>query len=812
MKRLLSYIVTGFVAASAQFLDNRDTCAHRVVNCDPQVDHFETKISIEHASSVSRLQYENTHVLLEQSWPTRGPWMKATNQKVILVRCGCPIPEISPDWVGANIIHVPVSSVMVQMPSTLTKFYMMGQRSKVTAVESTRFLSDGTPEVVSDIRDGTLVTLDRAPNGQPSTLIKLSFSGSTFSSNSTGFRLHLTSTDCTATDDSCFLQSTSCIYPAVDDGMALDEKLHEALSSFNSIPEWTTGGNIWTLSKGVPDNEPSTSLSYEVYFDFQLPMSLGLQGDASECGIPDMEVIVNRDVASSRNPIYHRLHDLSGGFPDVLVTEPRSLGPLADDPKILARQFLDSDPGEETPLGRAELMKLTSILVGSESTGNSLFDLIKTRYMRAKEIAMTAKYRPTVMVGKPGTWNEAARSSWMITVGSTYVGQFLRDANVEYRNADDSINEQVCGSGCGVCPSGTSDTRCSVPIDEYLELFRWADYWISAGIGANCWSASCNFEITSDELLNQNREIFSQFLPMRCGSVLALDKAHGPSGNPYWDIGRLRPDLILEDIVALMHPDVEIQGETTFFRKLPIPQDLSGVEECPRTLLPPKPEKGSVHITASFVMKAEPPSEVAFMGSPEFSIYDKLYSNVNSAVARKLNVNLEDMEIRMMNRMDLGFFPFAVTVRVSNCPDHKCGLEIGQDMNALDEVIVDALDIPWISGVKEISTLPVVVVDEFDDRIPLIDLLPEEKDTHEKPEPEPMPEPVKESKPESSEVPITKVEENSDGGVSKVGLGVGIAATVLVYVVSIVFTYKIAFAKGVETKSPPGMSTDGGMA
>ena len=50
---------------------------------------------------------------------------------------------------------------------------MMGQQSKVAAEESTRFLTDGTPEAVTDIRDGTLVHLDHAPKGQP----KLSFLG-----------------------------------------------------------------------------------------------------------------------------------------------------------------------------------------------------------------------------------------------------------------------------------------------------------------------------------------------------------------------------------------------------------------------------------------------------------------------------------------------------------------------------------------------------------------------------------------------------------------------------------------------------------
>ena len=62
------------------YLDNRDTCAHRVINCNPDVDHFETKVTMEHSSSVRRLDYYNTHIILEQAWPTRGPWMKNTTQ------------------------------------------------------------------------------------------------------------------------------------------------------------------------------------------------------------------------------------------------------------------------------------------------------------------------------------------------------------------------------------------------------------------------------------------------------------------------------------------------------------------------------------------------------------------------------------------------------------------------------------------------------------------------------------------------------------------------------------------------------------
>ena len=827
-------------------LDNRDTCSNRVVNCDPSVDHFETKIEMKHSSSVTKLEYHNTHVLLEQSWPTRGPWMKNTTQKVVLIRCGCPIPsDLSSDWIhndDVNIIHVPVSSVVVQMPNSLSKVYMLGQRSKVAAIESSRWISaTATPEVATDIRDGTVRLLDRSFNGKPSTRIRLSFTNGVFTDPTHGFRLQLVEEDASSM---IVLGQTDCIYPSASVNDDQTETLETMLDrAFNSIPGWVDAGTVWVLTSGDAMAVPSTSLSYTLFFDHQLPMGLSLQGEAGTCGSSDVEFKIDRDVAPSNRPIYHRLHDLANGFPDVVITEPRSLGPLADDPKVRARQFLDADPGEATPLGRAELMKLIAVLVGSVNTGNTLFDLIELRYNNAKALAKTARTRPTVMVGKPGTWNEAARNSWMIMVGTTYVGQFLRDANVEYRNSDDSINDAVCGpNGCGVCPSGTSDTRCSVPLSDYLDLFRDADYWIVAGIGANCWSGSCNFQITSDDLLDQNRDIYSQFLPMQCGTLIGLDKAHSSSsgGNPYWELGRIRPDLILLDLVALMHPDVKVpQDDTTFFRMLPAPTNKTGLPACPRTLLPVKVPSGTVYVTANYVVKiTNPPSatssESMIIGAPRFAILDRFSPTLNVDLASKLGVNKNDLEIVLTNGMehddddddDDSSFTIAVTVRVSknNCQDHSCGVSVGEKLSDLGPDIERSLGLSWITVDRDDTVTSVRILDHKGDIIPLTDLLfrdegPTTPDNNNDGN-------AGESRGSSSSdmvdgEPIMMATTGTDDDDDKLSSGAlaGIVVGVLAaFVVSIFATYKSAYARGVNDtrslldKGNDGIATSGGEA
>lgn len=361
-----------------------------MLNCDPDVDHFETKVEMDHSSTVDTLEYKNTYILLDQTWPTRGPWMKSTSQKIVFVRCGCPVPELSADWSEANVIHIPVSTVMVQMPDTLSKIYLMGQRSKVVAVESNRYISDATPEIHTDIRDGTVNRLDLSLNGKPSTRVTLSFTDGVFDANDVGFRLQLV-------DDNDgipkTLAETECIFPASDDPEPLEAVMERA---FNSSPGYVETGKAWVIMKGDATATPS-SLSYDIFFANQLPMKLILQGEASTCG-GDVKFNIDRSSAPANRPIYYRLHELQGGFPDALIVQPRSLGPLADDPKVKARLFIDSDPGEKTPLGRAELMKLMAILLGSVETGNTLFDSIEQRYGEAKALAEKASYRPSVHV------------------------------------------------------------------------------------------------------------------------------------------------------------------------------------------------------------------------------------------------------------------------------------------------------------------------------------------------------------------------------------------------------------------------------
>lgn len=206
----------------------------------------------------------------------------------------------------------------------------------------------------------------------------------------------------------------------------------------------------------------------------------------------------------------------------------------------------------------------------------------------------------------------------------------LRDDNVEYRNSDDSVNQRVCGSGCGVCPSVK------------------------------------NFQITSDKLPDQIREIFSQFLPMQWGTVIGLDKAHSSSWNPYWETGWLRPDLVLTDLITIMHPDLNIQGKT-IFPNSSFCFEYNGNMVVSMSWLPEYPNDWNIHVTFIFLVDiSNPPSSL--LGAPHFVVLDQFYPAANVKIATAICVDVADMEIVIVEKMK--YSPY-LTVRIPGCQKSK---------------------------------------------------------------------------------------------------------------------------------------------
>jgi iron complex transport system substrate-binding protein len=190
---------------------------------------------------------------------------------------------------------------------------------------------------------------------------------------------------------------------------------------------------------------------------------------------------------------------------------------------------------EETPLGRAEWIKFTGAFFGKTAEADSIFASVDSAYQALAALARTAKRKPTVFVGAPfgGVW-------WMAS-GRTYVGRLLADAGADYLWAADT-------------------TRGSLSLDVEAVLGRaaGADFWINAG----------EWKDLADARAKDPRNAL--FKAWKDGHVYVNDAIRCESGGrDFYETGAARPDLILADLIAILHPELLPGHSLRWYRKLP---------------------------------------------------------------------------------------------------------------------------------------------------------------------------------------------------------------------------------------------------
>ena len=189
---------------------------------------------------------------------------------------------------------------------------------------------------------------------------------------------------------------------------------------------------------------------------------------------------------------------------------------------------------EQHPLGRAEWIKFIAAFLGKEKEAKTIFDQIKNDYNTAIDIAKNATTKPTVLSG--GLFKDV----WYTPGGKSYVARFLEDANTNY------LWKETDKTG-----------SLALSFESVLEKGQNAELWI--GPGSSNSLAALAKKNHKYKLFNafKNENIYSSTLKMG-------DKG----GLLYYELGPMRPDLILKDIIKIAHPDLLKNYELYFFEKL----------------------------------------------------------------------------------------------------------------------------------------------------------------------------------------------------------------------------------------------------
>ncbi|MBQ4821752.1 ABC transporter substrate-binding protein [Aquimarina sp. MMG016] len=189
---------------------------------------------------------------------------------------------------------------------------------------------------------------------------------------------------------------------------------------------------------------------------------------------------------------------------------------------------------ERHPLARAEWIKFVAAFFGKEKKAEEIFSTIKKDYNEAVLLAQNTTNPPTVVSGN------MFKDVWHVPGGESYVAKFLKDANTNYLWAD----TQKTGS-------------IGLSFESVLEKAQNADLWIGSG---NSKSLSQLKE------KNHRYELFDAF---KNKTVYSSTLKMGVKGGLiYYELGPMRPDLILKDIIHIAHPQVLTDYEPYFFEKL----------------------------------------------------------------------------------------------------------------------------------------------------------------------------------------------------------------------------------------------------
>jgi iron complex transport system substrate-binding protein len=212
-----------------------------------------------------------------------------------------------------------------------------------------------------------------------------------------------------------------------------------------------------------------------------------------------------------------------------------SAGYTAKLKELGSRVFFNADYLETDPLGKAEWIKVFGALFCRGEMADSIFRDTERKYNKIKGlVAEKVALRPEVLLGLP------FRDTWYISPGNSYVSKLISDAGGKYLWNDTQSSFSM--------PMGLEAV--------YIKGLR-ADFWLNTGTASSLNDIKAIDSRLADLPSFKNGNIYNN-----------NNRTNAEGGNDYWEEGCIRPDLVLEDIVTILHPEMFPGKELWFYKKL----------------------------------------------------------------------------------------------------------------------------------------------------------------------------------------------------------------------------------------------------
>ncbi len=194
----------------------------------------------------------------------------------------------------------------------------------------------------------------------------------------------------------------------------------------------------------------------------------------------------------------------------------------------------NGDWNEATPLGKAEWIKFFGALYGLDKKADSIFSAIESDYKKTMALAQKATTKPTVFAGA------VFENQWYMPQGNSWGALFLEDANANY------LWKGTTGTG-----------SLSLSFESVFSKAEKADFWIGPG------------QFTSLKEMSEANPHYAHFKAFQEKNVYSYSTKKGKTGGLiYYELAPNRPDLVLKDLIKILHPELLPDYKTYFFEKL----------------------------------------------------------------------------------------------------------------------------------------------------------------------------------------------------------------------------------------------------
>jgi iron complex transport system substrate-binding protein len=198
-------------------------------------------------------------------------------------------------------------------------------------------------------------------------------------------------------------------------------------------------------------------------------------------------------------------------------------------PVVINAEYL-----ERHPLGRAEWIKFVALFFNKEKHADSVFTVIEKKYLETKALVDSVKTKPTVLSGI--MYGDA----WFLPGGENYASKILKDGGCDYLWSNDP-----------------SHGFLQVAFEKVYDQAKNADLWIGVG----------NFKTLKEvEDADHRYAKFKAFQQKQVYTYNAREGAKG--GSEFLELGYLRPDIILQDLVKIAHPKLLPEYKLYFHKRL----------------------------------------------------------------------------------------------------------------------------------------------------------------------------------------------------------------------------------------------------